>query len=60
MSIRPGTIVLPVASKLLAPAGAWTEPDAPIATIRLPVTRMSAFSRTSSPFIVTTRAPWIR
>ena len=34
-----------------------TVPDGPTAAIRLPVTKMSAFSRTSSPFIVTTRAP---
>jgi hypothetical protein len=49
--------VLPAASKVLAPAGTETVPDGPMAAIRLSVTTMSAFSRTSSPFIVTTRAP---
>ena len=50
-------MVVPVASMRVAPDGIVTLPDVPIAVMRLPVMTMSALGRTSSPFIVTTRAP---
>ena len=56
-STKPGMIVLPLTSMVRVPAGARTDPRAPIAAIRLPVTRTSPRAITSSPFIVITRAP---
>src|SRR5712671_3354524 len=55
VSTKPGTIVLPLTSNTLAPAG--TLPFAPTLLMRLFSTTISAFFRTSSPFIVTTVAP---
>src|SRR5689334_22895702 len=48
--------VFPPRSTTVAPAGAVTEPERPIAAMRSPVTTMSALSRTSSPFMVIARA----
>jgi hypothetical protein len=56
-STSPGMIVLPCTSIVRAPAGGLREPCAPIAVIRLPVTRTSPRAITSSPFIVIRRAP---
>ena len=58
MSMRPGITVLPAASKVRAPAGTVTVPLGPTAAMRFPVTTTSAFSSTSLPFMVTTRAPF--
>ena len=56
-STYPGRIVLPATSISRAPAGIATDPRGPTAAMRLSVTMTSAFSITSSPFIVITRAP---
>ena len=57
VSTKPGMIVLPETSIGCAPFGIFTLPRLPIAVMRLSVTTMSAFSITSAPFIVITRAP---
>ena len=55
VSTKPGTIVLPATSITRAPAGASAL--GPTLVMRLLVTTTSAFSSTSSPRIVMTRAP---
>ena len=57
VSTNPGTIVLPEASIVRAPSGTASEPVGPRAAIRLSRTRISPFSTTSRPAIVTIRAP---
>ncbi len=57
VSTKPGTIVFPLTSITRAPSGTATLPRAPTAAIRLFRIRTSAFSMTSFPRIVTTRAP---
>jgi hypothetical protein len=57
VSTNPGTIVIPPTSIPRASAGTFTVPVGPTAAIRLLYTTRSAFSITSSPFIVMTRAP---
>ncbi len=56
-STRPGITVLPVPSTTCAPAGITTEPRGPTARIRSRSHTTTPSSITSSPFMVTIRAP---
>jgi hypothetical protein len=57
VSTKPGTIVRPLTSRIVAPCGTVTLPRGPTAVIRLFTTTTSAFSMISSPRIVITRPP---